>query len=171
MCEGHINIPGLLNNAESWNLTIGDRNELDKIEINSLKNLFDLPIRTPTPAIIYAFAKLKTSIRVDKKQLLYLHRIVTRKNDHWTKKTLLILQKLNMGWYKQIMLTLTKYNLERNLETIKNIPFPIWKSQVVVATKKKHKEMLIEDCYKKEGNINTVKTKTSFILKNLETIE
>ena len=87
-----INIAGLLNNTEAWNLSIGDRTEIEKIEVNSLRNLFDLPIRTPTPAITYMFGTLRTNIRIDKKQLLYLYRLLSRGDDHWTTKALQILK-------------------------------------------------------------------------------
>ena len=61
-----INIPGLLNNAESWNLLKTDQNELEEIETTSLKCLFNLPTKTPTPAILYSLGTLFTTIRVDK---------------------------------------------------------------------------------------------------------
>ncbi len=39
-----VNVAKLLTNAESWNLLKGEQNALDKIEIQSIKNLFDLPL-------------------------------------------------------------------------------------------------------------------------------
>ena len=92
-----INIPTLLSNAEAWDLTKCDLNEVEKIEIGSLKNLFDLPAGTPTLAIIHTLGILQTKIRIDKKQLIYLHRILTRGNDHWTQKALKTLQDLNIN--------------------------------------------------------------------------
>ena len=49
-------IPGLLNNAESWNLSKKEEKDVEKIEIQALKYLFDLPIHMPTVAIIYSLS-------------------------------------------------------------------------------------------------------------------
>ena len=141
---------------------------MDKIEISCLKNVFDLPVKTPTPAILYALGTLQTKIRIDKKQLIYLHRILARGNDHWTAKALQTLQDLNIGWHKRIKSTLEHYGLEVNFDMIKRIPSAVWKSQVTMATEKKHKSELIDRCYKQENGINIAKTKTSSILPELE---
>ena len=66
-------------------------------------------------------------------QLLYLHRILNKEETHWTKKILTELEQLNLGWYKGIKTTLSKYQLEENFETIKNIRAIDWKSQVIAA--------------------------------------
>ena len=81
-----INIPSLLSNSESWILNKGEQTELEKIELQTLKNLFDLPIHTPTAAIMYSFGTLYSKFRVDERQMLYLHRILNRDETHWTKK-------------------------------------------------------------------------------------
>ena len=81
-----INIPALLNNSESWHLNKGEETELEKIEIQALKYLFDLPLHTPTPAIHYTFGTFYTKQRVDHKQLTYLHKVLNRKRTEWTKK-------------------------------------------------------------------------------------
>ena len=55
-----ISVSSLLTNAEAWNLNKGDENELEKIEIGALKDLFNLPVRTPTAALVYFFGILYT---------------------------------------------------------------------------------------------------------------
>ena len=67
-----ISISGLLTNAESWNLNRSEEDEIEKMEIQAVKNLFDLPLHTPTVAIIFTFGLLYTVQRIDKKQLSYL---------------------------------------------------------------------------------------------------
>ena len=64
--------------------------------------MFDLPVKTPTPAIIHTLGLLQTKIRIEKKQLIYFHRILTRDKEHWTAKALQTLGDLNIGWFKQI---------------------------------------------------------------------
>ena len=149
-------------------MTKSDLTEVEKIEIGTLKNLFDLPIRTPTPAIFYTLGILQTKIRIDKKQLIYLHRILIRDNNHWTQKALKTIEDLNIGWYKQIKSTLEYYELENNFDVIKNIPSAIWKSQVTQVTEEKHRKGLIERCYKQENGVKSIKTKTASILPELE---
>ena len=60
-------IPALLMNSESWNLSKGETTELERIEIQTLKHLFDLPVHTPTPAIIFSFGTMYTNQRIHKK--------------------------------------------------------------------------------------------------------
>ena len=158
----------VLSNAEAWDLSKADLTELEKIEISSLKNLFDLPVRTPTPAIIHTLGTLQTKIRSDKKQLIYLHRILTRDNGHWTRQALKTLQDLNLGWYKQIKSILEHYQMESEFEVLRNIPSAIWKSQVTVATEQKHRKEMIDRCHKQVNGVKTVKAKTASILPELE---
>ena len=93
-----ICISGFLNNAESWNLNKGDESELEKIEVQAIKGLFDLPIHIPTVAIIFSFGLLFTKQRIDQKILIYLHKILTKGDEIWLKKALLILRTMKIGW-------------------------------------------------------------------------
>ena len=71
-----ISIPTLLNNAESWDLLIGEQKDLQQIEIANIKCLFNLPTKTPTPAILHSLDIPYTNDRIAKKQLLYLHHLL-----------------------------------------------------------------------------------------------
>ena len=163
-----INVPSLLNNAESWDLLKGEQKELDQIEIQSIKRLFDLPTKTPTPAIIHSLGIPYTSMRIDKKQLLYLHRLLNRANTHWTVQLLKTLGDLNIGWHKRIVSILEKNQLPVDFETIKRTPFNTWKNQVTTSIEKEHKNRLKEDCHKKEGGVTIPKTKTVTILSEID---
>ena len=68
-------IPALLNNAETWTLNKTERNQIDKTEIQALKKMIGLPQTTPTAGILMTFGILCASIRIDIKQLLYLHKV------------------------------------------------------------------------------------------------
>ena len=81
-------ITSLINNSESWSLNKGDEKELENIEIQIMKNLFDLPIHIPTVSIVLSFGLLFTKQRIDQRILLYLHKILTRKDD-WQRIALL----------------------------------------------------------------------------------
>ena len=82
-------IPAFLYNAETWTLTKTEKTMLDKAEIQAWKRMIGLPQITPTAGIILTTGSLFTSIRIEVKQLLYLHRILLKEDDHWTKTTLL----------------------------------------------------------------------------------
>ena len=110
-----VNISALLSNSESWTLLKCKQKEIEKAEIQCLKHLFDLPVRTPIVAIIYTLGTLFTNIRVDQKRLIYLHKILSRDSLHWTRKALTSLQKYNIGWYKGIIQTLADYSLPSDL--------------------------------------------------------
>ena len=162
-----ITIPTLLNNAEAWVLKAYEIKELEQIERNCIKSLFNLPTRTPTPAIIYTLGLLYTNIRIEKKQLIYLHRILNRKEDHWTKKTLNTLKELKTGWYNNMIKILNSYELNSDFDAIKNIPTAIWKHTVTTATETMNKKRLLDDCYKKENGEKIPKSKTKSIIDKL----
>ena len=159
-----INIPSLLSNSESWILNKGDQREFEKVELQSLKNLFDLPIHTPTAAIMYSFGTVYASYRVDERKLMYLHRILNREESHWTRKTLSILETLEIGWSKNIKEILRNYELPSEYTTIKNIPHNEWKTKVKKAIEIQNTRRLNEDCHKHEDGITSKKTKTASIV-------
>ena len=48
-------LTSFLTNAESWTLTATEDKEIDRIGIQAVKRLFNLPITTPSAAIIFSF--------------------------------------------------------------------------------------------------------------------
>ena len=162
-----ITIPILLNNAESWNLSKGERDILEKIEIQTLKHLFDLPAHTPTPAILYSLGIPFTGQRLDKKKLIYLHRILKRFDQHWTKLTLNHLNSLNIGWGKSINECLRTYDLPTNYSTIRGMTARAWNKLVSFKVEVKNTQRLLSECYKTTNNIQTPKTKTAHIIDKL----
>ena len=160
-------LSALLNNAEAWTLNCGDKDNLDRTEIQALKYLFDLPAHTPTPGIIHSFGTLYTRHRIDKKRLLYLHKILNNNDSTWTKLTLMTLTNLNIGWGKCIKETLLDYDLPTNLETIKNETNRRWKRAVKEKVEIKNRIRLHDDCHKKENGVLVPKTKTKHIIEHL----
>ena len=111
---------------------------------------------------------LYASIRVDLKQLLYLHKLLTKNEDQWTKRTLFTLRDLNIGWYARIMKKLQSYQLNEDFDQIKNIPYVNWKQQVQKAIEKQNKDRLLKECYKTENGMSIPKTKTATITREIE---
>ena len=163
-----VNVPSLLSNSESWTLLKSEEIEIERAEIQCLKNLFDLPLKTPTPAILYMFGIPHTSSRIDQKRLVYLHKILNRDPSHWTRKSLDTLQTLNIGWYKGICQTLTKYNLPDDLPQIQRKTINEWRNMVKVSIEDHNKSRLLEDCHKLSNGEMTEKTKTAHIVNKIK---
>ena len=166
MLDSHekICIPGLLTNCESWNLNKKDETYLERMEIQAIKHLFDLPIHTPTVAIVFTFGLLYTTQRIDQKQLIYLHKILMKGESEWPKRTLKILKAKNLGWYKKICDTLTKYELPTDFNVVTTITPNAWKRAVELAIERENLRRLKEDLYKTVDNIEIPKTKTKSII-------
>ena len=158
-------IPALLTNAESWTLTKSDEKLCERVEIGALKSVLGLPKTFPSPALIYATGTLYTTLRIDKKQLLYLQKILGRDDQHWTKHMLMVLNELGTGWSKHINLKLIEYGLEQEFQAIKDKSKGQWRSEVTKAIEAKQKERLEHECRKENGE---VKEKTKHVLEQLQ---
>ena len=163
-----VNISSLITNSESWTLLKGEQKELESAEIQCLKNMFSLPINTPTPGIIYTFGTLYTNVRIDQRRLNYLHKILSRGSSHWTRQTLESLKELNLGWYKGIQQTLSDYNLSQEFHEISSYSMIEWKSKVKKSIEERNKNRLHEDCHKKENGTLSKKSKTAHIIDMIE---
>ena len=132
-----------------------------------MKYLFDLPLHTPTPAILYTFGIRYTKQRVDHKQLIYLHRILNQKKTQWTRRTLEKLENLNIGWYKNIKSTLEKYSLSTDFHTIEKMTNNEWKNRIKVAMERMNTERLRQDCQKNDQGTTIAKPKTAKIFEEI----
>ena len=159
-----VTLSALLTNSESWALNKGEKDMIEKIEIQAIKQLFDLPAHTPTPALIYTFGLTYTSLRVEKRQLIYLWKILNRDSQHWTHKALTQVVAKNIGWGKSILSTLTKHKLPTELATIKRQGKYEWKRKVNEAIEIANKERLSNDLHKSENGAVIPKTKTARIV-------
>ena len=159
-----MSITGFLNNAETWILNKGETQQIETIETQALKSLFDLPLHTPNAAITYTFGTTYTKLRIEQKQVIYLHRILNRSNNSWTKKTLLLLEDMKLGWYNNIKDILSDHKLPTEFNTIKNMSYNEWKNKVKIVIDKKNKERLQEDCHETSKGTTKEKTKTKTIL-------
>ena len=155
--------PCFLNNAESWCLSDAEEKELDKLGIRVLKRLFNLPEKTPNPAIIHSFGVLYTTQQIDQKKLMYLYKVLHRPEEHWTKKMLFHLKTHNIGWAKCMQAKLVDYGLEQDWEKIKEHNKSRWRHIVNTAVRKKNKQKLLDSCVQLGPNEEKIKTKTAYI--------
>ena len=130
------------------------------MKLQALKSLYQLPIRTPNAAV-YLFGTLYTKQRVDKCQLIYLHKILNQPASHWTTKTLFSLEEKNVGWSKHIKEIITVCNITINLQEIKMTPWPEWKQKINTAIETEHIERLKSECYKITDGKMSLKTTSS----------
>ena len=160
-------IPSFLNNAESWTLTLTEEKQIDKVCIQAVKRLFNLPSTTPSPTIIYSFGLLYATQAVDQKRMNYLHKLLTRESNHWTLQMLNHLKTQDLGWAKNIEEKLIAYGLETNWNTIKTKTKAQWKEEVKKAVNEINKSKLIESCTSKTPTDTTIKSKTKYIHERL----
>ena len=162
-----VNIPALLTNAEAWTLSKGEKTEIERAEIQSLKYLFDLPAHTPTPGIIFSFGVPYTIHRIDQKRFLYLHHILSQDDNTWTKMALNQLNNLNLGWAKSVNEALVDYNLHTEYATIRQMTTRQWTRIVKEKVDIKNKRRLLEDCHRKENGETIIKTKTAHLVQRM----
>ena len=163
-----VTLPTLLYNSETWPLNNTIKNEIDKIEIWAWKSMLGLPKTTPTPAVIFCTGALYASTRIETRQLIYLHKVLQKDQNHWTKQSLDAISTYNIGWAKQIRETLDLWGLENDWESIKQKKSKTWKKEVYDAAENINLEKLKKDCVKKSRGENIVKTKTKTIIPHLE---
>ena len=162
-------LPCLLNNAESWTLSISDEKKLDAIGIKTMKRLFGLPTTSPNVSVIYTFGLLYTTQAIDKKRFLFLHKILNLEEYRWIKKAVYILKELDIGWTKNMIEKLTEYGLESDFTTIKQFTHKEWKEKVRVAVLKRNGQKLLENCVVTNNDGVKVLTKTKHIHNALTT--
>ena len=123
--------------------------------------MFGLPQTFPNSALIFATGSLYASIRIDQKRFLFLHKILTREADHWTRHMLKVLDDMNTGWPKNLREKLEVYDLEKDWDNIRKMPKAQWKSYVKKAAENRNKERIINDCHHEDGRL---KEKTKHLI-------
>lgn len=107
-------LPSFIYNRESWILTPSKEKYVNQIGIRELKRLFGLPTTTPKTAVIYSLRQLYMIQEIDKKRLMYLHRITCRDQNHLTNKMLTHLKTCNIGWAMNMFEKLSKHDIDTN---------------------------------------------------------
>ena len=125
-----ISIPSLLYNSESWTLSTTNLLELEKIEIWALKRILNLPPKTPTAAIRYETGTLFVELRIDQRQLIYLHKVLQRPEGHWTHHMLITLNEMDIGWSAEMNRKLKAYQLETDWKKVAKRSAGEWKNDV-----------------------------------------
>ena len=127
-----------------------------------------VPTTKPSAAILHSFGLLYITQIIDKRRFIYLHKILNRESDHWTKKILEHLDTNNLGWAKNIRAKLIEYQLEFDWSAIQKKSKGEWKNIVSEAVDKYNKNKLINHCTSTANNTVKVNTKTKTIYNELQ---
>ena len=160
-----ISIPSLLNNSESWLLTTTNTQELERIEVWALKRILNLPPKTPNAAIRYETGTLFVEVRIDQRQFTYLHKVLQRPEEHWTRHMLITLNEIGIGWASEINRKLREYDLESDWTKIAQRSTGEWKNEVKKAIEKMNQKKLLSHCFKDR---DVQKTKTKYLVSILQ---
>ena len=135
-------VSSFLTNSESWVLSSTQRNKIDRIELWALKKILNVPVTTPTVAVMMVSGTLFATERIDQRQLIYLKSLLSRPEGNWMKMELQNQREQNCYWAKQVNGLLSEYGIEKTWEEIRRMPFATWKREVKQAIDRKHIEKL-----------------------------
>ena len=168
MLHEAVNIPTLLYCAETWTLSKGEFDELDRLELWSWKKMIGLPKTTPNAAVMYVTGALYPSIRIQMGMLLYLHRLLNKGPEIWSRIVLEKLDSLNIGWAKQVRSILSKWSLPCEWESIRSRTTKDWTKTVRAAAEVVNRARIREECIARSRGETSIKTKTKKILDKLD---
>ena len=107
-------IPCLLYGSETWLLS---KSELEMVELTqrkAIKRMLQVPKSTPTCALFMETGLIPMSFAIDKRQLIYYHKI-TKQHENFLARKITITQKNYYGysetWFSRIQQTISKYQL------------------------------------------------------------
>ena len=163
-----VTLPTLLYGCETWNLNASEMKQLERVELWALKKMFGLPPTTPNAAMRYATGTHFMEVRIQLKQILFLHHLLQRENRHWARGALFNSQTKNFGWAKNIEKILTLWEINDDWEVIAATSKNAWKVKVMKAAEKRHKSILLEECQTKTRGTVKCKTKTKTIFEKLQ---
>ena len=112
----------------------------------------------------------KSSQEIDKKRLMFLHKILQRNPNHWTNKMLRHLQNRDLGWAKNIREKLTAYELEDDWAKISKTTKNQWKTKVNEAVEKVNTNKLLSACVTNTPDGVKIGTKTCHIYQQLSSV-
>ena len=98
-------IPAILYNLEVWtNWRKKDWEEMEKVQAEALKIMFDLPISTPYWGMLAEFGIWTMRKRVMYKKMSLYHNIINSKGNRLSKQVIeeQIRTKVENGWYKEV---------------------------------------------------------------------
>ena len=143
-----IFLPRLIYNCEAWsNISENDYKQLQNAQLSFLRRVMEVPKSTPVAATFLEFAILPIRYEIEKRQLLFLKRILSRETCDPLLVTYEQMLKLSSepNWVNGVLDLRQKYNLPLNTN-IQNMSSQTWKSLVVGTIKKQAFSQLSHEC-------------------------
>ena len=136
--EGIIT-PKLLLNAETWpKITEEDYLLIEKIHSQAIKRLLRLPYSTPTKGLLSELGIMTTKNQIMKKQLMFLHRTLTKPDNTLAKEIMIEQGNLpGSNWFKKAKNNLENLEIDQSIEDITEQTKPQWKKAIEKAITKK----------------------------------
>jgi exonuclease III len=133
LLHGSLLIPVMLFNSSAWTkLTTADLKALQTTQLKHLKRTFHAPQSTPNSLTFLETGVLPVEMEIHRRQLNFLHHILTLDNDDPVKLT--YLQQLKYpyeeNWGNEIKIIRKRYNLPQSDEEIENISKNSWKHTI-----------------------------------------
>ena len=158
-----VTIASMLFNAETWTLNMTEKKAIDRAEVYAWKKMLGLPITTPTAGVVVTVGSLFASIRVAKKQLMFLQKVLKRDSQHWTRVIIFAISEQNIGWAKQVNELLASWSLVQEWQVIQGKTVREWKTEVEYAAELANKNKILQECETKYRGERKQKTKTKHV--------
>ena len=164
----------VLFNSQTWSrLRTKDVNKLKVMQQKFLKRIFSLPSSTPNSFLFLELGVLPIEVEINKRQLMYLHRILQLPNDdpvHQMFDAQVALdQQGEENWWTGVKALLTKYGLPQDLNLLKQLSKDAFKRLVSRNLKEVVFESLVAECksLKKTANLTYTSFGMQYYLKHL----
>ena len=142
-------IPRLIYNCEAWsNLKAKDYQVLQKLQLNFLKRVTDVPRTTPNAALFLELGVWPVQYIIEQRQLLHLKRILDRDNRDpvWLPYKEMLKYEFEPNWANNILGLREKYNLPLKDLNIQKLSKPQWKTMLKRQVRKFVFHTLCSEC-------------------------
>ena len=141
----------VLFNSQAWSgIRKKDIEQLQIVQLKFLKRILNLPSSTPNSFLFLELGVLPIEKEIHKRQLMYLHRILTMSEEDPVRQMFTNLveftDKGESNWWSQVKPFLVKYNLPQSLDEIKNLSKVTFKGMVNKAVATTAFEELKAEC-------------------------
>ena len=134
-----IILPRLIYNCEAWSsISENDYKQLQNARLAFLRRVMEVPRSTPVAATFLELGILPIRYEIEKRQLLFLKRILSRETCYPLLLTYEQMLRLSSepNWANGVLDLRQKYNFPLNDTKIQNMSSQMWKSLVVGTIKK-----------------------------------
>ena len=133
-----VSLRRVIYNCESWsNLTQKNFSNLQDVQLSFLRRVIEVPKSTPIAALFLGLGIFPIQYQIEKRQVVFLKRILDRENDDGIKMSYreMLKYQAEKNWANNAHELRGKYNLPLNDENVCNLTYSIWKKWYMTAGK------------------------------------